>query len=220
MPLHPAADAARVGSPAPAAPCTRPHPLRRAERAIADEEELRALVDACPTVRIGAVDAEGLFVVPMSFGYDWRGSREADGRAHAARTAAWNAAAPSDTAACAAEEPRLTLWVHSATTGRKAAAFDASPQIAIEMDVQDGVISGTAPCAYSYAYRSIMGTGRISRVDEDAGKRHGLARIMAHLAPETHTAPEAFPDAVVARTNVYRIDVERFTGKRNARAPR
>lgn len=192
-----------------------PRTMRLAKREVTDPEQLRAIVDACPAVRIGAVDGEGVFVVPMSFGYDWEAGSEAnaDGDEDAdaserpgdgANTAASNRPAP----------PRLTLWLHSAREGRKAAAFDQEPQVAVEMDVQEGVLGGSAACAYSYAYRSIMGTGRIRRVTRPEEKRHGLARIMVHLDP---AAPTDFADAAVERTNVYRIDLDRFTGKENRR---
>lgn len=163
-------------------------PMRRAKREINDPGQLRAIIDACQTVRIGTVDAEGMFIVPMSFGYNW----ELD---------------PDDT-------PHLTLWLHSAEEGRKADAFnadgDAEAPVALEMDCEDGVITGDYSCAYSFAYRSIMGSGRIHLVHDRHEKLRGLDRIMAHLAPG---APVAFSDEAIARVAVWRVDVERFTGK-------
>lgn len=175
---------------------TEPRAMRLAKREITDPDALRAIVEACPTVRVGAVDDEGVFVVPMSFGYEWDEAASAP-----------CAEAPACTSS---SHPRLTLWLHSAREGRKAAAFDTGGRVAIEMDIQDGVISGDFACAYSYAYRSIMGSGRITREDDPARMRHALARIMAHLAPD---APTDFADNAIARTNIYRVDVDRLTGK-------
>ncbi len=167
----------------------RPHrPMRLAGREVKGPAQLHDIVEACQTVRIGAIDAEGMFVVPMSFGYDWADPAELDG------------------AVC----PRLALWVHSACEGRKADLFDTEPVVAIEMDVQEGVIEGSYACAYSYAYRSIMGTGTVHRIQSPEMKRYGLERIMAHLAPE---ASAGFTDQALARTKIYCIDVEEFTGK-------
>lgn len=164
--------------------------MRLAKREITDPEALRAIVEACRTVRIGATDAEGVFIVPMSFGYEWD--------VHSGT-------------------PRLTLWLHSAGAGRKAAAFGANgpmgTRVAIEMDIEDGVISGDYSCAYSFAYRSIMGTGIIRPVTSDARKLYGLDLIMSHMAPG---APHAFTPETVDRTSVWEIDVERFTGKQRA----
>ena len=93
-------------------------PMRRAKREVTDSEELRAIVEGCRTVRLGASDDEGLFIVPLNFGYDWEVAAE-DG------------------------QPRLTLWLHSADAGRKADVFnahgDAGVPVAIEMDIEGGV---------------------------------------------------------------------------------
>ena len=184
-----AAPAAAAPQAAPAAPVAH-RPMRQAGRQLRSAGQLHDVVEACQTVRIACADEEGLFIVPMSFGYDWADPEEID-----------------------ADEPRLALWVHSAGAGRKADAFDREPRVAIEMDVQDGVIAGTYACAYSYAYRSIMGTGTIHRIQGTDAKRYGLTRIMQHLAPE---ASAGFTDQALARANIYCIDVDRFTGKQRA----
>lgn len=186
-----AGQAPAVAAPqaAPAAPVAH-RPMRQAGRQLRSAGQLHDVVEACQTVRIACADEEGLFIVPMSFGYDWADPEEID-----------------------ADEPRLALWVHSAGAGRKADAFDREPRVAIEMDVQDGVIAGTYACAYSYAYRSIMGTGTIHRIQGTEAKRYGLTRIMQHLAPE---ASAGFTDQALARTNIYCIDIDHFTGKQRA----
>ena len=193
---QPQQPAATQAAPAVAAPQAAPaspvahRPMRQAGRQLRSAGQLHDVVEACQTVRIACADEEGLFIVPMSFGYDWADPEEID-----------------------ADEPRLALWVHSAGAGRQADAFDREPRVAIEMDVQDGVISGTYACAYSYAYRSIMGTGTIHRIQGTEAKRYGLTRIMQHLAPE---ASAGFTDQALARTNIYCIDIDHFTGKQRA----
>lgn len=193
---QPQQPAATQAAPAVAAPQAAPaspvahRPMRQAGRQLRSAGQLHDVVEACQTVRIACADEEGLFIVPMSFGYDWADPEEID-----------------------ADEPRLALWVHSAGAGRKADAFDHEPRVAIEMDVQDGVIAGTYACAYSYAYRSIMGTGTIHRIQGTEAKRYGLTRIMQHLAPE---ASAGFTDQALARTNIYCIDIDHFTGKQRA----
>lgn len=167
-------------------------PMRLAAREVKGPSLLRDIVEACQTVRIGVSDAEGMFIVPMSFGYDWADPSELDGAA----------------------SPRLVLWVHSAAQGRKVDAFDAEPRVAIEMDVQEGVVEGSYACAYSYAYRSIMGTGTVHRISSPAMKRYGLERIMGHVAPG---ASAGFTDQALARVNVYCIDLDHFTGKQRMR---
>ena len=125
-------------------------------------------------VRIGAVDEEGMFIVPVNFGYDF------------------------DTGE---ETTRLVLYFHGAAEGRKAEAFALNPDVAVEMDCCHELITGNYTCSYSYAYRSIMGKGRVSRITSDEEKQY---------APD---AGIVFRREMLDRTAVFRIDVVHFTGK-------
>ena len=161
--------------------------MRLKKREITDPEILRKILESCEVVRIGAMDEEGMFIVPMNYGYD---VREEDGTLH------------------------VCLYLHGAKEGRKAAAFAADPRVAVEMDYNHEVITGDYTCAYSYAYRSIMGNGTITEVTDPEAKKKGLGKIMAHIAPE---AKIAFLPEMVERVAVWRIDIDTFTGKERRR---
>ena len=161
--------------------------MRLKKREITDPEILREILESCEVVRIGAMDEEGMFIVPMNYGYD---VREEDGTLH------------------------VCLYLHGAKEGRKAAAFAADPRVAVEMDYNHEVITGDYTCAYSYAYRSIMGNGTITEVADPEAKKKGLEKIMAHIAPE---AKIAFLPEMVERVAVWRIDIDTFTGKERTR---
>ena len=96
--------------------------MRLKKREITDPEILREILESCEVVRIGAMDEEGMFIVPMNYGYD---VREEDGTLH------------------------VCLYLHGAKEGRKAAAFAADPRVAVEMDYNHEVITGDYTCAYS-----------------------------------------------------------------------
>lgn len=157
--------------------------MRLHKREVHKQEIIREILDECDVVRIGVQDEEGLFVVPVNYGYDL------------------------DTAG---QNMRLTLYLHGAGEGRKAEAFAAGPDVAVEMDCRHGIITGDYTCSYSYSYRSIMGNGRICRLEEEQEKIYGLTKIMEHMAPG---AEIIFRPEMLYRTEVFRIDVERFTGK-------
>lgn len=82
------------------------------------------------------------------------------------------------------------------------------------MDYNHEVITGDYTCAYSYAYRSIMGNGTITEVTDPEAEKKGLEKIMAHIAPE---AKIAFLPEMVERVAVWRIDIDTFTGKERRR---
>ncbi|MDO4349095.1 MAG: pyridoxamine 5'-phosphate oxidase family protein [Eubacteriales bacterium] len=46
-------------------------PIRRTDRAVTSREGLRRILDACKVCRIAVRDAEGLYIVPMNYGYLW-----------------------------------------------------------------------------------------------------------------------------------------------------
>lgn len=164
--------------------------MRLAKREVVDDAELRSIVERARVVRIGYTDAEGLAIVPMNYGYEWH---EAEGAG-----------------------PTCTFWLHSAAEGRKAEAWAQGASVALELDVEGGVTTGSYACAYSYAYESIMAWGRVEPVADPAEKLRGLGLIMAHMAPG---APASFSDEAVARVAVWRVDVERMTGKRREAKP-
>lgn len=186
--------------------------LRLSKREITDSAALRAVVDQCRVVRVGAVDAEGIFVVPVSFGCEWREVAGAGDVLERDSDELLEDRAGIDGNALEAPLPRpeLTIYFHSAREGRKARAFSQGADVAIEMDIDLGNITGSYACAYSRAFRSVMGSGRVELVQDPAEKMRALGLIMEHMAPG---APCDFAPDSVERTAVFRIAVREFTGK-------
>ena len=157
--------------------------MRLHKREIHAPEIFREILEECEVVRLGLQDEEGMFIVPVNFGYDLIIENE---------------------------KPMLSLYIHGAGEGRKADAFAADPRVAVDMDCCHEIITGDYTCSYSYAYRSIMGNGVIRKLEDPEEKVYGLAKIMEHLAPE---AKIEFSETMLDRTEVFRIDVKSFTGK-------
>lgn len=163
--------------------------MRLNKREIKDPDMLREIIESCDIVRLGLSDRDGMFIVPVNYGYDI----ETDGT-----------------------NLKLTLYIHGAKEGRKAEAFAADPSVAVEMDCMDGIITGDYTCSYSCAYRSIMGSGTIRELTSEQEKIHALTRIMEHMAPGARIK---FRPEMLERTGVYRIDVKNFTGKERKMKP-
>ena len=115
--------------------------MRRAEKEVKDLEQLEEILRDCNTVRIGTQDAEGMFIVPVNYGYDLT-------------------------------EGQLTLYLHSAREGRKAAAFRRGGAVAFEM---------TEPQEKYEALNAIMRhmTGRNWEMTEPAVARVSVFAIRA-----------------------------------------
>ena len=157
--------------------------MRLYKREICEPEIIKEILEECEVVRLGCRDAEGMFIIPVNYGYEFSKSEE---------------------------KMRLTLFIHGAGEGRKADAFTACPDVAVEMDCRHGIITGDYTCSYSYSYRSIMGNGKVRRAADVQEKIYGLTKIMEHMAPE---AEIEFSPAMLERTEVFLIDIERFTEK-------
>ncbi|MCU6746727.1 MULTISPECIES: pyridoxamine 5'-phosphate oxidase family protein [Lachnospiraceae] len=156
--------------------------MRLYKREIKEIEEKKKVIEQCKVVRIGSMDEKGLFIVPMNFGY-----------------------------VLSMQDGSLKLYVHSACEGRKAEAFKKNKEIAFEMDCAHELIRGECACKYSYAYRSIMGTGVIHKVEEEQEKILGLKLLLEHLQVNLETP---FQSDMLKRTTVYRIDATQYTGKK------
>lgn len=44
--------------------------MRKANRAITDLDEIKTLIDSCDTIRLGFVDGDEAYIVPLSFGFE------------------------------------------------------------------------------------------------------------------------------------------------------
>ncbi len=157
-------------------------PMRLGKREITEIEELKEVLETCKVLRLGMTDKEGMFIVPVNFGYELE-----------------------------EENKELKLYIHSAGEGRKAEALAENSEVAFEMDCCHKLIQGDYTCSYSYAYKSIMGTGKACRLEGVEEKIHGLQVLMHHLEPGSDIK---FQDGMLDRVAVYRIDVTEFTGKK------
>jgi nitroimidazol reductase NimA-like FMN-containing flavoprotein (pyridoxamine 5'-phosphate oxidase superfamily) len=109
----------------------------------------------------------------------------------------------------------LTLYFHSAKEGKKTEIIQKNNLACFEVDCDFGLIEASVPCEYSYAYRSVVGTGRIVRADAPEEKRDALNRLMRHMTGNDETYD--FPEKALAAVAVYKMEVDSFTGKEEQR---
>lgn len=108
------------------------------------------------------------------------------------------------------ENGRWEFYFHGAAAGKKMELIREDPRASFCVTVEHGVIPGETAGNYSFAYESVMGTGRVEILEGLPEKRRGLACLFSHYAPET--AFES-PDRVVENTAVLRLLVEEISGK-------
>jgi hypothetical protein len=104
---------------------------------------------------------------------------------------------------------QLSLYFHSAKVGRKIDALKLNPNVCIEMDCDHRLIEGDKACDYSFGFKSIIGNGHASFVEEYTEKLKGLKLLMQH---ETQKEFE-FDEKMVNMVTVMKVVVHEFSGK-------
>jgi nitroimidazol reductase NimA-like FMN-containing flavoprotein (pyridoxamine 5'-phosphate oxidase superfamily) len=106
----------------------------------------------------------------------------------------------------------LTLYFHSACEGKKLEIIKKNNRACFEIDSDGVLIEGEKPCSYSYAFESIVGTGRIMLLNTATEKKDGLNELMKHQTGKNEAYH--FDEKTIERIIVYKMVVEEFTGKR------
>ncbi|HET6580729.1 MAG TPA: pyridoxamine 5'-phosphate oxidase family protein [Methanoregula sp.] len=103
-----------------------------------------------------------------------------------------------------------TIYLHSAPEGKKISMLKENSRCCFEVDQCDNLILGEHPCAWGICYRSVIGFGRASFIEDYEEKKKGLNCIMHHYSDETYQ----FSDDEIENVCVIRIDIELMTGKK------
>lgn len=80
------------------------------------------------------------------------------------------------------KDGQLILYFHSAKEGRKISLIQQSPTVSFEMDTNHELIAGSQAYQFSYRYQCVMGTGKISILEDPLERIHGLQKLMAHYS--------------------------------------
>ncbi len=110
-----------------------------------------------------------------------------------------------------AYEPGI-IWFHSSPQGFKMDLMAANPKVCFEVEDEWGLVTGEKPCDWSTRFRSVIGFGEASVVQDRAQKAHGLDVIMrSHgFAGDLNYPPE-----ILDRAAVVRIAISSMTGKKH-----
>lgn len=106
------------------------------------------------------------------------------------------------------EDGQVYLYFHSANRGRKLDLIARDARVAFEADCDHNFIFYDSRMSCTMGYRSVMGQGTVEILPEER-KRAGLEILMRHY----HAEDFPWSDRLVPATTVYRLKVERMTGK-------
>ena len=103
------------------------------------------------------------------------------------------------------------LYFHCAHEGMKTDLLRTNPKVCVEFDIDTELIEGEHASGFGMKYRSVIAFGTASFVEETAAKRDALDVLMAQYSDKTWT----YPDAMVERVCIFKVDIEQMTGKRS-----
>jgi len=107
------------------------------------------------------------------------------------------------------------VYFHSAVAGRKMDCIRQNGLAAFAAVVESELIRAEDGCGYTTHYTSITGFGRATVLEDPAEKARGLDVILAQ-----HQGPTGgYPEKVLQKTAVVRIDLEELVGKVNPAYP-
>jgi nitroimidazol reductase NimA-like FMN-containing flavoprotein (pyridoxamine 5'-phosphate oxidase superfamily) len=106
------------------------------------------------------------------------------------------------------------LFVHSAAHGRKLEILRRNPNVCFEVEADVAVVLHRNPCDVGVAFRSVVGVGTVSFVEDPAEKERVLRLFVDKYAPKSG---REMPAHEIAKTVVWRVAIDRVTGKRSGR---
>ena len=108
------------------------------------------------------------------------------------------------------ENEKYVFYSHGAKAGRKYELSKASPNVGFEIDGAYELLEADAACDYSAKFQSVIGTGRLSIIEDDEEKIKGLNALMNHISGK---AKWDYSKEMVDAVAVYRLEAEKLSCK-------
>ncbi|UCG13989.1 MAG: pyridoxamine 5'-phosphate oxidase family protein [Deltaproteobacteria bacterium] len=104
-----------------------------------------------------------------------------------------------------------TLYFHSSLEGKKIDILKKNGNVCFEFDIDHHVVKDERACKWSMKYRSVIGFGKASFVQDPEEKMKGLNAIMKQYSGRSFDYPESALEA----TAIIKVEIESMTGKQN-----
>jgi nitroimidazol reductase NimA-like FMN-containing flavoprotein (pyridoxamine 5'-phosphate oxidase superfamily) len=102
-----------------------------------------------------------------------------------------------------------SLYFHSAVQGKKIDIIKKNNRVCFEFDIDSEVIKADKACEWGLQYKSVVGFGQASFLEDSESKRRALDIIMKQYSGES----SAYPEAKLKHTVIIKVDIQHMTGK-------
>ena len=103
------------------------------------------------------------------------------------------------------------LYFHSAPAGKKIDLLKKNPNVCFEFDTDTKAIPADISCGWSMRYRSVIGYGIASFVEDPGEKKAALNVIMRQYAEGT----PAYSEETLLNTAVIKVEIQEISGKKS-----
>jgi nitroimidazol reductase NimA-like FMN-containing flavoprotein (pyridoxamine 5'-phosphate oxidase superfamily) len=110
------------------------------------------------------------------------------------------------------DDNALTLFFHSAKTGRKIDILSENKAVCFEMAGEGKLGDIEDPCNSGYYFESVIGFGRVEFIEDIPGKCRALTLLMKHQSDRDFT----FTEKQVNSVCVFKVVSTDYTGKRKS----
>lgn len=103
------------------------------------------------------------------------------------------------------------VYLHCANEGRKLDLINKNPNVCLEFETDVELVPSENNCGISMRFKSAIAFGVAVIVEDPEEKITGLGSIIKHYG----FIPNEYPEHVLDRTTVIRVDIQEITGKQS-----
>ena len=108
------------------------------------------------------------------------------------------------------ENDKYVFYFHGAKAGRKFELSKSSHMVGFEIDGEYELLQADVACDYSAKFQSVIGTGRLSIIDDYEEKIKGLNALMNHISGKSEWD---YSKDMVDAVAVFRLEVDKLSCK-------
>ena len=108
------------------------------------------------------------------------------------------------------ENDKYVFYFHGAKAGRKFELSKSSPMVGFEIDGEYELLQADVACKNSAKFQSVIGTGRLSIIDDYEEKIKGLNVLMNHISGKSEWD---YSKDMVNAVAVFRLEVDKLSCK-------
>jgi nitroimidazol reductase NimA-like FMN-containing flavoprotein (pyridoxamine 5'-phosphate oxidase superfamily) len=105
------------------------------------------------------------------------------------------------------ENYKYVFYFHVAKAGRKFELSKSSPMVGFEIDGEYELLQADVACNYSAKFQSVIGTGRLSIIEDYEEKIKGLNALMNHISGKSEWD---YSKDMVNAVAVFRLEVDKL----------